>query len=217
MSKKNTLILVCSFLFVSIPTIAQSNEVSFSVGGVFATGQSQHASFPIICPVTVPNCTNLSLTTSPGVSFMGNFARRITAFGPVAFYVEAPVVGGPSRDVNSTLRSAGFQATVVAFSSSSLFFTPSAKLRFWDSSAISPFASVGGGLAHLGLSGTDMNTGALQFGAGADFKSAIPHLLFRAEARDFFSSASLHSAGIFQVSPSHQHVVFAGGGAVFRF
>jgi hypothetical protein len=148
---------------------------------------------------------------------MGNFARRIKAFGPATFYVEAPVVGAPVRDTTLTFRSGTLLGDIVGFSSSSLFFTPSAKVRFRDSAAISPFASIGGGLAHLGALGTDRNTGALQFGGGADFKSAIPHLWFRGEARDFFSRGSLQSTGIAHVSPSHQHMVFAGAGAVFKF
>ena len=218
MSTKNLLILLCSLFFVSLSAIAQSNEVSLSVGGVFVTGQTARTIVPIFCP-TLPNCpsnTN-NYTYHPGVALMGNFARRIRAFGPATLYVEAPVVGGPARDTTLTFRSGTFVGDIAAFSASSLFFTPSAKFRFRDSAAVSPFASIGGGLAHLGALGTDRNTGALQFGGGADFKSAIPHLWFRGEARDFFSAGSLQSAGNFQVSPSHQHRVFAGAGAVFKF
>lgn len=208
MSKKNVLLLVCSFFFISFATFAQSNEVSFSIGGVFSTDQTSRAlSAAILCPITLPNCNTVALyNTHAGVAFMGNFARRITAFGPSTLYVEAPVVGGPARDTNLTFRPIG---DILTLSSSSLFFTPSAKFKFRDSSAISPFASVGGGLGHVGLVGAQMNTGALQFGGGVDFKSPIPHLLFRAEARDFFSAAS--------PTRSYQHVVFAGGGAVLRF
>ena len=149
---------------------------------------------------------------------MGNFSRRITAFGPATFYVEAPVIGGPGRHTTLSFTNAGFLGVdIVALSASSLFFTPSAKVKFLDSSRISPFATVGGGLAHLGLGGGDRNTGALQYGGGVDFRSPIRHLGFRVEARDFFSGGSLRSGDFTHVSPAHQHMVFAGGGPVLRF
>jgi hypothetical protein len=37
------------------------------------------------------------------------------------------------------------------------------------------------------------------------------------EARDFFTGGNLRSGVFTQVSPSHQHVVFVGGGPVWRF
>jgi hypothetical protein len=219
MSMKNLLVLMFTLCFPRL-SFGQSNELSFSVGGIFATGQRVTTILPIVCPVPLPNCninTN-RLTNSPGAAFVGDFAHRITNFGPVSLYLEAPVVGGPKRDTTLSSTSAPFFGNIATFSSSALFFTPAAKVKFLDSSTASPFVSIGGGLARLGLgSGNKTNTGALQFGGGVDFKSTIPHLVFRAEVRDFFSGTALHSTSFFQVSPSHQHVVFAGGGAVFRF
>ncbi len=219
MSKKNLLVLMLSLCCFSTPIFAQSNELSISVGGVFATSQRVTTSVPITCPITVPNCNNFNstFTNSAGVAFMGNFARRITAFGPATLYVEAPVVGGPGRDTTVTSRTSQFLGDVVTLSSSSFFFTPSAKVKFRYSSRISPFATLGGGLAHLGITGGTRNAGALQFGGGLDLNSPIPHLGFRTEVRDFFSGGALQGTNLVSVSPSHQHVVFIGGGAVFRF
>jgi len=221
MTKKNLLVLILSLCSYSIHVIAQNNEVSFSVGGVFATDQTSTTVLATLvpCPPINPSCNIVTsrFTSSPGVAFMGNFARRITAFGPASLYVEAPVVGGPGRDTTVSFRSGTLLGDLVTLSSSSLFFTPSAKLKFLESSRISPFATVGGGLAHLGFASGTRNTGALQFGGGLDFKSPIPHLGFRAEARDFFSGGNFQSSSLTHVSPSHQHVVFAGGGVVFRF
>jgi len=215
MSKKNLLIMSV-FLF-SIPLFAQNNELSLSVGGIFATGQTATTVLPPI-PCTPAFCDiQRTLDSSSGVAFIGNFSRRITAFGPAAFYVEAPVIGGPDRDVALSFRSGTFLGNVVTFSATSLFFTPSAKVRFLESSRISPFVTVGGGLGHLGFFGGARNTGALQFGGGVDFRSPIRHLGFRMEARDFYTGGNLRSGGLTQVSPSHQHVVFVGGGPVWRF
>ncbi len=217
MSKKNLQVLLCSVFSFSI-VLAQNNELSLSVGGVFATSQTATTTLFLPCPVTLPHCNvfTTDFTNSPGVAFMGNFSRRITAFGPATFYAEAPVVGGPDRDTTAFGKGT-FLGNSLTFSSSSLFFTPSAKVRFLYSSRLSPFATVGGGLAHLVFSGSDRNTGALQFGGGLDFKSPIPHLGFRTEMRDFYSAGIFRSNGPTHVSPSHQHVLFVGGGAVFKF
>ena len=97
MSKNNLAALILSLCFFSIPIFAQSNELSLSVGGVFATDQilTTTTLLPIPCLPTNPGCNIFTshFTSSPGVAFMGNFARRITAFGPASLYVEAPVVG----------------------------------------------------------------------------------------------------------------------------
>lgn len=215
---------VLTALLFSAPLIAfaQNNEVSLSVGGVLATDQTATTHLNVIaipCPPTNPGCGTLTSHGggSSGVAFEGNFARRITAFGPASFYVEAPVVGGPGRNTTVSFRNGTLLGDAVSLSSSSLFFAPSAKFKFLESSRISPFASVGGGLAHLGFASATRNAGALQFGGGLDFKSPLPHLGFRVEARDFFSGGNFQSSSMTTVSPSHQHVVFAGGGAVFRF
>src|SRR5215472_7465111 len=222
MTKKNLMVLILSLGSYSVYVFAQNNEVSLSVGGVFVTDQTSTTTtlVPIPCLPTNPGCNIFTshFTSSPGVAFMGNFARRVTAFGPASFYLEAPVVGGPGRDTTVSFRNGTLLGVdLVTLSSSSLFFTPSAKFKFLESSRISPFATVGGGLAHLGFASSSRNTGALQFGGGLDFKSPIPHLGFRAEARDFFSGGNFQSSRLTSVSPAHQHVVFAGGGAVFRF
>lgn len=219
MPRINRAVLAALLCIAPLAAFAQNNELSFSLGGVFATSQTATTQTFISCPVTLPGCNiaTTNFSSNAGFAFMGNFARRITAIGPATFYLEAPVVGGPGRDTNATFRSGTLLGDFVTLSSSSLFFTPSAKVRFLDSSRISPFATVGGGLAHLGFSGSNKNTGALQFGGGLDFKSPIPHLGFRAEARDFYSGGILQSSTFTHISPSHQHVVFVGGGVVFKF
>jgi hypothetical protein len=219
MTKKDLLVSILGLCFYSMHVFAQSNELSLSVGGVFSTGQTATTVAQVPCPLTFPTCNIITskFSNGPGVAFMGNYTRRVTSWGSTSLYLEGPVVGGPGRDTTVSFRSGTLLGDIVTFTSSSLFFTPSAKVRFLDSSRVSPFATIGGGLAHLGVPGSSTNTGALQFGGGLDFKSAIPHLGFRVEARDFYSGGSLQSSSFTQVSPAHQHLVFAGGGAVFRF
>jgi hypothetical protein len=219
MSKNHLLFFIVSLCSFSIPIFAQKNEVSFSVGGVLATDQTSTTTLLFACPATRPNCNIFTVKerTNPGVTFMGNFSRRIAVLGPATVYAETPVFGGPARDGTLSFRNGTFLGDVAAGSSSSFFFTPSAKIRFLDSSRVSPFTTLGGGLAHVRGFGATRNGGALQFGGGLDFKLPVPHLGFRAEVRDFFSGTAPQSSGPTQVSPAHQHTVFAGGGVVFKF
>src|SRR5262249_28483349 len=139
MTKKNLLVLILSLSSYSVHVFAQNNEVSLSVGGVFATDQTATTVVAVPCPLINPGCNILTsrLSSSPGVAFMGNFARRITAFGPASLYVEAPVVGGPGHDTTISFRSGTLLGDIVTGSSSSLFFTPSAPGQFLHSSPTS--------------------------------------------------------------------------------
>jgi hypothetical protein len=217
MSKKNLPVFLLGLCCFSIPIFAQSNELSFSVGGVLPTDQKASTVTPALCPVINCNIITNNFANSSGVAFMGNFSRRITFFGPASLYLEAPVVGGPGRDTTVTSRTGQVLANIVTLSSSSLFFTPSAMVKFRSSSRISPFATLGGGLAHLGTTSGTKNASALQFGGGLELNSPIPHLGFRTEVRDFFSGSAFQSTNLVSVSPSHQHMLFVGGGAVFKF
>jgi hypothetical protein len=192
--------------------LAQKNEISLGVGAV-VTGDQQ-TSFEIACSaplITCPPGFTLNTSTATGVGLEGSYTRRLFDFGRVSLGAEFPVLGIPSRDLTTTL--SGVHA---ATSISSVFFTPSAQIRFRASSGVSPFLSVGGGLAHH-EAGSAVNRWALQFGGGLDFKTPLPHLGIRAEVRDFWARAFNGSSGAVHVSPEHLHNVFAGAGVVFKF
>jgi hypothetical protein len=81
---------------------------------------------------------------------------------------------------------------------------------------------VGGGFAHYHVTDETSERGALQFGGGFDFKTGIPLLGFRIEARDFVTGQP--NFGIIestfqqsQKDSGHRHNVFAGGGVVLHF
>src|SRR5262249_47455923 len=131
------------------------------------------------------------LKIGTGVTYESVFAHRLFSGGIASLYLELPLAGTPSRTISAI--------NVATQDFSSIFFTPSLKLKIWPVGGISPFFSVGGGFAHfnltqegrLGLAGTPFissvgnNTGALQLGAGVDLKTPIPRLGLRAEVRDF--------------------------------
>ena len=114
---------------------------------------------------------------------------------------------------------------------SSIFFTPSLKLKFLPGAPIAPFLSLGSRLAHFdasfdttapnptgsGLISVPVNTsritGAFQAGAGLDIRTPIPVLGLRVEGGEF--RAGDPDPG-FTFEPSH-HNVFMGAGIVLRF
>jgi len=204
--------VVSLLLAFSTVALAQKNEVSLSVGAVTTSDQKAQL-LGVTCPVGVPNCAGpFTTSTSTGVAFEGNYSRQIFNFHLASVGVEFPLLGVPSRDLTSQfiggVRSGG--------SLSSVFFTPSARIKLLPSGAISPFFSLGGGLAHYEAA-SSINRGALQFGGGADFKTPLPHFAIRLEVRDFWARGLAESSGNFRVTPERLHNLFGGGGVVFKF
>lgn len=185
--------LVFSF---SILCNAQSNDIAFSVGGVFSPSSGPSN---IACPVS-QICSG-SLKTKASVAYEGTLAHRLLNIHLASLHVELPVMGTPNRDVS------GF----FSGSYSSVFVTPGLRLRIsWP--GFSPFVSVGGGLAHFSPSsglGSSNTTGAYQVGGGVDISTPIPLIGLRAEVREFHT-------GNPNFSTNNQNL-FVGGGIVLKF
>jgi hypothetical protein len=191
---------------------AQKADVSVVVGGAFVS--EDHVAPGVTCTIPCPLAFNF--TTDTHVFYEGTGAIRLANFKLVSLHLEVPVAGIPSAQVV-------FSGTPSsnALKLSSVFVTPSLRVKFAPGSAISPFASIGGGWARYNLAGTSMNKGALQFGGGVDIKTGIPLLGFRAEVRDFvtgqpdFGIVSIQTLG--SSSLGRRQNVLAGGGIVLRF
>jgi hypothetical protein len=204
--------LICLLSAASIFAAAQKNEVSVSVGAIATSDQTIQLQ-GVTCPVGVPDCAGpFTTSTSTSVAFEGDYVRQIFNFHLASVGAEFPILGVPSRDVTS----GAVGGRSITSSMSSIFFTPSARINFFPSGSVSPFFSLGGGLAHH-EAGSAVTHGALQFGGGVDFKTHLPHLGLRLEVRDFWAKAFAESSGILRVNPEHLHNVFAGGGVVFKF
>jgi hypothetical protein len=219
---KKFLVLCC---FLPLFASAQRNELGLSFGATWTSGQSGTTSVQFPCTVTQPQCDVISSTvkTSTAFTFAGTYGFRLLPVGVADLFLDFPVVATPGHDIGVSSTSS-FVGTITGTDSSSLlFFTPSARLKFLPSAAISPWATVGGGLARINFANQNHATGCLQFGAGLDFKTPVPHLLVRAEARDFWSQGILREQSISvivsssTVSPERQHHVFAGAGVVVKF
>ncbi|HET9790139.1 MAG TPA: hypothetical protein VFR08_02440, partial [Candidatus Angelobacter sp.] len=163
--------LIILFFFLPLLAPAQKNEVSFTAGLVRTTGQSGSVTFPATCPLLQPQCnvTTVSQDSNTAFAFEFNYARRLLSAGPARLFVEFPMVDAPRHDVTTLFTSPISLPTIQ--SSNLFFFTPSAKLKLFSSAAVSPWASFGGGLGHLVLTGTTRNNAALQFGGGLDFRT----------------------------------------------
>ena len=186
--------LVFSF---SIFCSAQSNDIAFSVGGVFSPDSGPTN---IACTQIIGQICSGSLQTKASVAYEGTLAHRLLNIHLASLHVELPVMGTPNRDVS------GF----FSGSYSSVFVTPGLRLRIsWP--GFSPFVSVGGGLAHFSAlgSGSGNTTGAFQVGGGVDISTPIPLIGLRAEVREFHT-------GNPNFSTNNQNL-FVGGGIVLKF
>jgi hypothetical protein len=205
-------------LFLSTCCLAQKADVSFTLGGTFVSDSNVNVF--VVCPGPIcPNSTG-SIQSGHHIYLEGTPALQLLGVKVVSLYLEVPIAGIPSHSVHlsSSLSSANIGNL------SSLFVTPALRLKVLPSAPISPFVSVGGGLAHYSLDLGSNNRGALQYGGGLDFKTGIPLLGFRAEVRDFvstgpdFGNAANLLLGITNnQSGLHRHNILAGGGVVLKF
>ena len=187
--------------------LAQKNEVSLSAGALSTSDQQAFACFINISTCNGPFNTRFSTS----IALEGNYVRQVFNFRVASLGAEFPIVGVPSQEVTST-----FNRFLVSTHQSAFFFTPSARIKFLPSGRISPFLSLGGGLAHHDAA-RSRTTGALQFGGGVDFKTPLPHLGIRAEVRDFWAAGLQETSAFARVTPERQHNIFGGGGLVIRF
>ena len=203
---KNSLTVLLMLMVASGCLLAQSNEVAVTFGLTVSPKVTAAAGCgeAIPCPTPPP-----PVPTSPGKGFawQATFAHRIASFGMASLALELPVVGTPSRS----------QDFLPFDHYSSLFFTPSVQVKILPGARVSPFASVGGGLARFEGLGGAANTGALQFGGGVDFKTPLPHLAVRVEGRDFISGKPNSFLPLGGFTSNHLQHVFAGGGIVLKF
>ncbi|HKT50638.1 MAG TPA: hypothetical protein VJV96_10085 [Candidatus Angelobacter sp.] len=195
------------FLFLLLAGVAvhaQKAEVSLTVGAAVSPDGKGPATCgeAIICPIPQGIIGPVALGT--GLSWQTSFAYRLVNFKAAALYLELPLAGSPSRT------GPGFSPTF-----SSFFFTPSAHLKLLPGRAISPFASVGGGVAHFSSLDSSGNAGVLQVGGGLDFRTPLRVLGIRVEARDFITGHS--SVAPLVDFTSHVQHVFVGGGIVLKF
>lgn len=187
------------FLLMASAAFAQSNDVAVSFGGTFSPGAEGPAQCEAIltCPAGI-----VSRSVDPGLSVEGTYAHRLANFRVVSLHLELPFMFSPTR-----------KSEFLGSNFSTFFFTPSLRLKFLPSSGVSPFVSAGGGLGRFKEGPTSDNHGAFQVGGGLDFKTRLPLLGFRIEARDFVAGAPSFST----LTNNHLNNLFVGGGITLHF
>jgi hypothetical protein len=213
---------VLAVLVVSLSTccFAQKADIAFTLGGTFVSDSKVNVLLLTPCPG--PGCNTSTGTIQSGhhIYLEGTPALQLLSVKVASLYVEVPIAAIPSQNLHLT----SSISTTNLRDLSSLFVTPALRLKVLPGSPISPFVSVGGGVAHYSLGSGSNNKGVLQYGGGLDFKTGIPFLGFRAEVRDFVSSDPNFGNAINTLlginnseSGLHRHNVLAGGGVVLRF
>jgi opacity protein-like surface antigen len=219
---KRIIEVFCLLLLATGWGLGQDNEVSFSIGPTFTSDQKLRTD-TLLPGCQVAGCQGVTtFSNDASVSFSLAYARRITAMGPTALYLELPMLAQPGHDVEvvSTNRTLGFSGTVRG---SAFFFTPAARIQFLPKGRISPWATAGYGVARLSqdLSSSRHTKGAAQFGGGLDFKTS-PHLAIRGEVRDFWTPSMVESGPVATLTSAtalttHIHHFYTGGGVVLKF
>lgn len=211
MSARQFWIAVLSVLtFLAASSVAQEkNELGGVIGRIFISDQGINASIP-----------DNTIHSGKGLSFGGEYARRFLVTPIFAVSAEAVVIYNPDEDLNA----GGTGNAVVPTDYKQLFVTPAARLNFFPTTAVSPWVSLGGGVAHFSQGnmldygganpGKSTTSGVLQGGVGLDVK-LVGSVCIRGEARDFWSGVP-----DFPLAPTgktRQHNYFVGGGVFWRF
>ncbi|HUD66569.1 MAG TPA: hypothetical protein VMQ17_18445 [Candidatus Sulfotelmatobacter sp.] len=199
-------------MMLGVSAVAQSgkNEIGGILGRTFISDQGlKGATFfdPVI-------------HSGNGLSFNVEYGRRLFVAPIYSVSGEVIAMYNPDEDLNG----GASRFAVVPSDYKQLFVTPAVRVNLFPTTAVSPWASFGGGFGHfsqgkvLDYGGTNpgksTTTGVIQGGIGLDVK-AWRKLSIRFEARDFWSGVPdfpLASTG-----KSRQHNFFVGGGAFWRF
>ena len=178
------------------------NELGFTLGGLPSLSRST---------------SQQSLDLGAGTAFGINYGRRFVSSRNVALYGEVEFLASPQRDVSSNIGSA-------TKNFASLYVTPGVRLKFFPTSALSPYAVVGGGYADYEQSTARLDglpnpasrqlaRGAFDFGAGVDVH-VWRWVALRGEARDFYTGAPAYNLSSIT---GGQHNVEISGGFVLRW
>ena len=194
------LMAVCT-LVTNAP--AQKNELSGLLGRTFISDQG----------IRGGTFFDNNVHFGKGLTFEVNYSRRVLELGPAAVSIEVPVVINWDEDLAS-------DASQVPKNFKSYFVTPSARLNLFANSAVSPWASIGGGIGRFNESSvsgvsskTGTTTGALQLGLGLDVR-VFGRFSVRGEVRDFWSGVPQLNV---DTGKSRQHNYFVAGGIVWHF
>lgn len=200
--KRLTVAVMVSVFAFATHAAAQKNELSGLVGRTFISDQV----------ITTSTFSDNKLRFGNGLSFEGNYARRVMGGGLLSLSIEIPFVVNPDEDLH-------LHSNPVSAYYRSFFVTPAARLNVFSGTAVSPWVSVGGGFGYftgstaIPTKTTSTTEGVFQVGGGLDVR-LIRRFSLRAEVRDF--SSGVPKLDI-TTDKSRQHNLFVGAGLVWHF
>lgn len=183
-------ILVLSGLMTGTAAYAQKLELAVVGGGMFSSNASTTAAVE------------------------GSLAYRFVGVPMASLYFELPIAAGLEKGTGVQPGLTCTNPCTIVSKYSSLMVGPGVKLKLAGALPISPFVTLGVGVAHFNEtlasgSNTSNNSTLVQYGGGLDVKVA-PFFSLRGEVRDYNSGRVVGTGG-------RQHNVLAGAGLVFRF
>jgi hypothetical protein len=206
-------LLVSSAAAQDNKTQDDKNELTGIFGRMFISDQGIHGpDAPSVNPF---------VRSGHGITFEVNYARKLLVTPIVGISAELPAV----FNLDEKLGSGG---DVVPPSYKQIFLTPAVRANLFPETAVSFWASVGGGFAHfsenqdLNYYGTNpggsTTSGVLQGGAGLDlkpFRGRFKSIGFRGQARDFWSGTP--DLPLADTGKTRQHNYFVGAGVIWSF
>ena len=187
----------------------EKNEIGGMVGRIFISDQG-------IRGAAVPSI----VAYGKGITIEGSYARRLLVTPLFSLSGEALVLYNPDEDVNG----GSYGNAIVPPGLKQFFVTPAARVNLFPTTAVSPWASLGAGFAHISQSSTliyggtnpgkSTTSGVLEGGFGLDVK-AWKRIILRGEVRDFWSGSP--DFPLANTGKTRQHNYFVGGGVFWRF
>ncbi len=211
MSERRWLIAVLAVVTVFVASAAaqdEKNEVAGIIGRTYISKQA----------IQGANFFDPNIRFGRGLTIEASYARRLLLKELYAVSGEVPVLFNPDEDLHAG------GSSLVPKDYSALFVAPGVRVNIFPTTAVSPWASFGGGFGHISQNGATLygaanpgkgtTTAVLQYGIGLDVR--IKRRLFvRGEGRDYWAGEP-----DFPLAPtgkSRQHNYFVGGGVFWRF
>jgi hypothetical protein len=209
---RTTAVLIMTFAIAASIAHAQetrANEVGLLLGGAVTPS------------LTITSAGGGSIQFGSGLTFQATYARHLANLPMARLSLEVPLLAAPSVKTNSTNGR-------IPSEFASLFITPGLRVALAPEAILSPWVSVGGGYARFDeskrlLNGSPntgrigRNTGAFQFGGGADIRTPANILLpisLRIEVRDVYSGKPTYDT---DTGGGFRHNVVFSGGFVVHF
>ena len=209
-------VLMVSVCLLTVPAVGQNekNEITGSIGRIFISDQGIHGpDAPAVNPF---------VRSGKGLTFEIGYARILRTEQIFSLSLEVPAVFNVDEDLGSG-------GNVVPTGYQQIFITPAARLNLLPSTRVSPWVSLGGGVAHFSENknliyygtnpGGPSTSAVLQGGFGLDVAlrktGRVRRLSLRGEVRDFWSGTP--NLPLAATGKTRQHNYFVGGGVIWHF